>query len=244
MTDGIDRRQRKLAKELSPKRGERLMSPARAIEVCDLDAVARQIISKSTYTTHDKMGDHRAVRASNIINDFFDPEHFQGKTILEFGPGHYSFAMLARELGANVICVDRDPVFVQLGWHLGFRVIEKDFHAVTPRDIGVSIDGIWIKGAFNAARLGDRLKVEGFTRLLSQVLFPCGWGWCVTVNRVNDQDSPEGARRLDGWIETQRQCFAEAGWLSTRIHEQDRRRYALKYSGSRYFFTKNLPVRL
>lgn len=230
----------KLLSEMPPKMGERLIKTDLAVEICKFDETALEIIRKSTFTTHNKPGVHRAVRAANILNDFFEAEHFYGKTILEFGPGHYSFALLARELGATVICVDRDPVFVELGRHLGFHVIDKDFHDVGLEDIDTKADGLWIKGAFNAARLGNSQQVEGFVRLLTRCTTKEGWGWCVTVNRLKNQESPEGKQRLDRWIETQRQFFNNEGWDSRLINENDRARYALKYSGSRYYFTKNL----
>lgn len=244
MADEVGRHRRKLSKELPPKRGERLITWERAIKACEFDTKALDLIRKSTYTTHNKPGSHRAVRASNIINDFFQSDHFFGKTILEFGPGHYSFALLARELGATVICVDRDPVFVELGRHLGFRVIDKDFHEIAPTDIGRKVDGLWIKGAFNAARLGDAQKVQDFVSLLTRSLTSEGWGWCVTVNRLKNQDSAEGSRRLASWIETQRQFFNSEGWQSSLIAESDRSRYALKYSGSKYYFTRKLAAEL
>jgi hypothetical protein len=239
--EGLHRWSRKIADEMPPKRGERLLAHVHAAEVCSFDQAGLDIIAKSTYTTHNRYSPHRAVRISNIVNDFFDRDHFQSKVVIEFGPGHYNFALVARYLGATVICVDRDPIFIELGRHLGFRVIGKDFYAVTPDDIGAEVDGVWIKGAFNAARLGDKRKVAGFISFLNRILRPQGWGWCVTVNRVRDQDTdPAMMLRLKQWVECQRECFEEHGWRSSPIEQGDRKRYALSYSGSEYYFTRGL----
>jgi hypothetical protein len=46
--------------------------------------------------------------------------------------------------------------------------------------------------------------------------------------------------RLKQWVECQRECFEEHGWRATPIEEPDRKRYALNYSGSQYYYTRNL----
>lgn len=231
----------KLRRELPPHRGERLITQANAIEACLFDDTALKIIGESTYTTHHRFGFHRAVRASNILNDFFNPEHFQGKFIVEFGPGHYSFSLLARHLGATVVCVDLDPVFAELGEYFGFRVIQKNFHDVTLEDIGQQADGVWIKGAFNATRVANEKIVADFVETLNTILRPEGWGWVVTVNRVENQDEdPNQAEKLNYWIDVQRQAFVDRAWSAQPIDEADRKRYALSYSGSRYYFTRGL----
>ncbi len=75
-------------KELPSKLGERLIDWPAALDACTFPPEALQIIGESDFTTHNRVGLHRHIRAANILNDFFSREHFEGKTILELGPGH------------------------------------------------------------------------------------------------------------------------------------------------------------
>jgi len=226
--------------ELPPHRGEVLLTHQQAIEASAFDDGAMKIIESSEFTTHNRYGTHRAVRAANIINDFFRPDQFRNATILELGPGHFGFALLARRLGATVICAEKYQPHVELGRHLGFKVLDVDFLAMTPEAVEQPVDGLWMKGAFNACRFAtdDEVSrvVQSFTRLLS----PKGWGWCVTVNKA--AQLPDGEREVfeQRRIELQKQAFLDCGWEVWPIDEADRKRYALTYAGARYYFTRNL----
>ncbi|HBL12193.1 MAG TPA: hypothetical protein DD379_12435 [Cyanobacteria bacterium UBA11162] len=231
-----------LEKELLPKRGERLISQKEAMRVCAFDEQAMEITTKSTFTTHNRYGAHRAVRAANIINDFFYEEHFQRKTILELGPGHYSFALLARHLGAEVICVERDSVHVELGRYLGFKVLDMNFEDLTIDNVGKPVDGLWMKGAFNACRNPEIESIYSFVKKMTDLIAPMGWGWCVTVNKAANREGEERTEFETSRIEVQRDAYAQSGWDVSLIQAEDRKRYALTYAGSFYYFTRQLPI--
>lgn len=230
---------KKLKRELPPKRGERLITRAEALDACAYDEQALRIIENSSFTTHNRVGLHRHLRAANILNDFFEVEHLRDKTILELGPGHYSFAMLARHFGAKVICVERYEPHVALGRHLGFKVLDCDFRKLTPQQIDGPLDGLWMKGAFNACGFPSDEAVGAFARQITALLKPDAWGWCVTVNMYAKDGDPTDPQ-LNHRIEVQRDAFAECGWEYILIDEADRKRYAISYAGSRYYFTRNL----
>ncbi len=226
-----------VSKELPPKRGERLIAQEEAVTVTALDEGAMEITKDSTFTTHHRQGSHRGIRASNIINDFFDIEHFRDKKILELGPGHYGFALLARHLGAHVVCVERDPVFIKLGRYLGFKVLDINFEDLTVDKAGQRFDGLWMKGAFNACRVKNTESLYDFVKTITEIITPVGWGWCVTANKTGHENEEEFEKER---IEAQRGAFLQHGWNASPIGDDDRKRYALKYAGALYYFTRNL----
>ncbi len=241
----LDKREQKrirkvLDRELQPHRGEHIITRQQALECCNYPPEAIEIIEGSTYNpNHGHVGLHRHIRAGNIINDFFKPSDFKGKRVVEFGPGHYSFAMLARELGAEVICVERHEEHARLGRVLGFKVVEKDFDDVTLEDLGGPVDGLWMKGAFNACRMPSDESINDLAKRMTSFLNPEGWAWSVTVNMLSKDDQPDDPEVLR-CVEVQRQAFENAGWSIEPINEDDRKRYAMSYKGCNYYFTRTL----
>lgn len=230
-----------LRKELPPKRGVRIISQEEALKAAALDAQAIAITTRVT-----QYSPARGVRISNIINDQFERYHFRGKTILELGPGHYSFSMVARHLGARMLCVDRNPTLLELGRYLGFEVYDMDFYALTAETLGRQVDGLWLKGAFNACYHPCVATVDRFVGQLNKLLAPAGWGWSVTTNKPDERMIAQLGDEVTGYqqarIEAQRAAFVRYGWSATPILEGDRRRYSLKHKGGLYYFTKNLRV--
>lgn len=245
LSTGLDKKEQKrihkvLQRELQPHQGERVITRQQALECCNYPPEAIEIIEGSSYNpNHGHVGLHRHIRASNVINDFFKPSDFQGKRIVEFGPGHYSFAMLARQLGAEVICIERHEEHARLGRVLGFTVIEKDFDDVTPEDLGGQVDGLWMKGAFNACRMPSDDSIADLAERMTSFLKPNGWAWCVTVNMLSKEDQPEDPAVVR-CVEVQRLAFEQNGWTIEPINEDDRKRYAMSYKGCQYYFTRSL----
>lgn len=241
----LDKREQKrirkvLDRELQPRRGEQIITRQQALECCNYPPEAIEIIEGSSYNpNHGHVGLHRHIRASNVINDFLQASDFKGKRIVEFGPGHYSFAMLARELGAEVICIERHEEHARLGRVLGFEVIEKDFDDVTLEDLGGQVDGLWMKGAFNACRMPSDESITDLADRMTGFLKAGGWAWCVTVNMLSKDDQPDDPEVLRS-VEVQRQAFENAGWNIEPINEDDRKRYAMSYKGCDYYFTRSL----
>jgi len=236
----IKRIQKILDRELPAHRPDSILTRQRALDACAYPPEAIEIIDGSSYNpNHAHVGFHRHLRASNVINDFFDAEQFTGKRIVEFGPGHYSFAMLARELGATVICVERHEEHARLGRVLGFEVIEKDFADLTPEDFGGQIDGLWMKGAFNACRMPNDQAIDDLVQLMTALLTPDAWAWCVTVNMFGKEDQPDNPKVLR-CVELQRAAFQKHGWNIEPIDESDRKRYAMSYKACNYYFTRAL----
>lgn len=231
---------KRIKKELPPKKGERLITRKKALDTIFFNDEALDIISRSEFTTYNKFKPHRDIRVANILNDFFCIEHFKGKTVLELGPGHYGFAMLARSLGAEVICVERYPVHVELGINLGFEVLDIDFEKISLDTLNRRVDGIWMKSAFNSCRFKNIEAINDFVRQMTEILTPDGWGWAVTINKAGNLQGLEKERFEDERILAQKESFERYGWKATPIIEEDRKRYAVSFAGSRWYFTRNL----
>lgn len=230
----------KTLKWFGRKHGDQLIDIKEVSVICDVGQGGFEIISRTAFQSQNEFSHRRGLKIAHVINDFFEEAHFKGKRILELGPGHYGFALLARSLEAEVSCVERDPAFVALGRYLGFEVIDMDFNALCADSFPTKFDGLWVKGTFNACNHASDQAVEAFVSSLTSLVAPAGWAWLVTVNKTSRQ-GPEGDEFLRHRIEVQRRAFERHGWSITPIAGEDRGRYGLSYSGSYYVYTRNIP---
>ena len=217
----------------------KILNREKVLEVCDVGERGREIIESTSFKSQQSYNPRRGLRVANILCDQFNISHFEGKKIIELGPGHYAFALLAQYLGAEVICIERDPTFVKLGRYLGFQVYEMDFADIDLDKFGQPFDGLWMKGSFNACTYKNEDAISEFVNRITNLIAPDGWGWMVTVNKTTVKvDNPE--KFAQHRIEIQRQAFEAACWDISLIREEDRPRYALNYTGGLYYFTRKL----
>lgn len=212
--------------------------------ICDVGEHGRSIIESTSFKSQTSYNFRRGRRMANIINDMFTTENFKGKRILELGPGHYAFALLAKSLGAEVFCIENDPSFAKLGRHLGFEVIEKNFFDLEEIELDRNFDGLFVKGTFNACNVKQPEYIDRFVEKYTSLIKSDGWGWFVTANKSSTNASNIGNDNyVNERIELQREAFEKNGWDARTIHADfDRPRYAMNYSGSRYLFTRNLDI--
>jgi hypothetical protein len=230
-----------------PERGERLISSADAIRLNYFPDEWASIFADAQQKNYRTYSARRAVPTANIINDFFDHTHFAGRRVLELGPGHYTFAIIARHLGAQVVCAERDPALVRLGRHLGFDVIDADFlEPDFPRGAmehaGGRFDGVWLRGVLNACAFPDEDALRRHVRALHELLTPAAWGWSTSSNVAT---TGEEAQSTDGSfadrrIEAQRRAFEGLGWCGRPVTDEMRARFRLNFKGCRYIFTRKL----
>ena len=215
------------------------LNQEKVLEVCDVGKQGLDIIASTSFKSQQSFNLRRGLRIANILRDQFELKHFVGQKILELGPGHYAFALLARYLGAEVVCVERDPAFAQLGRHLGFEVLEMDFADLRVKDFEQPFDGLWMKGSFNACVQKNESAIAEFVNRITELISPNGWGWMVTVNKASAalDNAEEFAKSR---IEIQRQSFEDAGWDVSLISDEERSRYALNYTGGLYYFTRRI----
>lgn len=213
--------------------------------ICDVGTTGREIIDSTDFVSQSSYNYRRGRKIAKIIDDMFLPSHFEGKTLLELGPGHFAFALLARSLGANVVCIENDPNFAALGRHLGFEVIQENFFTLEKIKLEKKFDGLFVKGTFNACNSKDDKSLNDFVRKYSSFLLDDAWGWFVTVNKTGRSEVGMNLNDfVEKRIEAQRNAFENNGWLAQPIPEDfDRRQHAMNYSGSKYLYTKNLSIR-
>lgn len=212
--------------------------------ICDVGELGRAVIQSTQFKSQSSYNFRRGRRIANILEEMLGHLDFRGMRILELGPGHYAFALLARHLGAEVVCIESDPTFVSLGRNLGFEVVQKNFFELDEVGFNQKFDGLFVKGTFNACNVADVRYINRFVEKYTALLKDDGWGWFVTVNKSKAvTPGVDLASYVAERIELQRYAFEENGWDSNLIPDDfDRARYAMNYSGSKYLFTKNLEL--
>ena len=218
----------------------KLLQISTVLDVCDVGEDGQKIIATTSFKSQQSYNPRRGLRVANILADQFELHHFSQKKIIEFGPGHYAFALLARHLGAEVVCIERDPAFAALGRYLGFQVLEGNFSDIlTSREQSLLFDGLWMKGSFNSCAKKDELEIQLFVAGMTKFLSSSSWAWVTTVNKAS-QNIDIHPNFVKTRIELQRDAFYSFGWDISLIDDVTRSRYALNYSGSLYYFTRNI----
>lgn len=221
-------------------RPNHLLDSSAVDKICHVGDQGVRLIQETAFKSQNDYNPRRGRRVANILNDWFEVENFAGKKLIELGPGHYAFALLARHLGADVVCVERDPSFVELGRHLGFRVLDVDFNDLSPETLPEHFDGLWAKGTFNSAWAASDEAVRTFVSDKTSLLAPSGWAWFTTVNK-GDDDSQSSRDFVTHRMDVQRDAFIDCGWSTCPILDEERPLYALNYRGCPYVYFKNLP---
>jgi hypothetical protein len=173
----------------------------------------------------------RGTRTAHLMNALLDRRLLQGKRILEIGPGQYAFAILARWLGARVVCVDSNATIAKFGRAIGFEVIEMDLNRIEVGLLGERFDGLWMKGAFNPTGCSDHDRLRSVARRLNGLIADDGWGMIAPNGR---QDAPQKYPGVATNVLAQRGAFVGLGWRALPISAEARDRCALKakYYGS------------
>lgn len=229
-----------------PRRGERLISNHDAIRVNYFPEDWQPLFQDAAQKNYRQYSARRAVPTANLINDFFERRHFAGQRIIELGPGHYTFALIARALGACVVCVERDEALARFGRRLGFEVIEADFvgpgFAEQARDdAGGPFDGLWMRGVCNACTFPNEKALQRQVFDLASLVSPRGWGWATNCNVAKHIAEASARHRFeDQRIASQQRAFVDAGWKAQYISAADRTRYGLNFKGCHFIYTKGL----
>ncbi len=116
-----------IARYPGPRRGEGLIRTRDAIRLNWFAPEWESHLTEAAQKNYRRYKPARVIGAANVINDCFDRADFAGRRVLELGPGHYTFAIIARSLGAELVCVEKDPVLAEFGRRLGFDVVRLGF---------------------------------------------------------------------------------------------------------------------
>jgi hypothetical protein len=224
-----------------PLRGERLITGADAVRVNYFPDEWMAMVADAQQKNYRKYSARRAIPTANLVNDYFERADLDGARVLELGPGHYTFALVARALGASVVCVERDPTLLRFGAHLGFETmdanfLEPGFPDRVRSEVGAPFDGLWLRGVCNACNFPDEAAVAAHVRGLTGLLTEKGWGWATTCNVDKSADDSF----VDARIECQREAFEQEGWTAQLVSDEIRERYRLNFKGCRYIFSRRL----
>jgi hypothetical protein len=195
----------------------------------------------------------KIIHTINAINDLFAEVDFCTQKVYDFGPGQFAFALLARHLGANVTCLDKNWFFIKSANLLELEIKEVDYIRCDQDFIASSsIDGLWLKGSFSPHLFvkGNFDVMEAFVEKITNWMTPKGWGFIAPNARLEAalkkisqlQDAEYG---LNEAIETQRRLFESQGWIAIPMTENFRKRYGFiskAYTSAKYAFIKNLVV--
>ena len=200
------------------------LTDSEVLEICSIPEDLLRFVERSEFKSQTSFNHRRGLKVAAFLREYFSFERFSGKKIIELGPGHYSFSLIARHLGAEVTCIERDPDFAELGRALGFEVLEEDFVQGLPSTIPeASVDGIWGKGIFNAYVYSEEIS-SSFISSITTKLSQDGWGLIVTVNKGEDTE------RLHSNIRMQGAQFASNGWKKLSLREETARKFAMHYA--------------
>lgn len=210
-----------------------------SLRICSITDKQLEVVQTSSLASHRDYNPRRGIKVARALNQYFSCEMFDGKRIVEFGPGHYAFSLLARSLGAKVECVELDPALAELGRVLGFEVHEKSFDTVSDIGLEGKFGGIWQKGCFNACRFPEETDMEEYVEEMTALIDDNGWGWVSTCNKASGLNA-DGEAFTKQRIELQQTYMKQHNWDLRPFEEEVGSKYAIKYANSPVLFTKGL----
>lgn len=173
--------------------------------------------------------------------DFMDGVSLDGAELLDLGPGHWDFAVLALERGAKrVVGIDNDEAVVELGQHKGFDAVLGDIRRMDPAELG-TFDGVFNRGSFNAfwgATLDDQ---AAFVEVLVGMLRPDGWSWVAPWNGPPAQGVTDEERAAR--LAAQADAFRRHGFDGYDLTDKEAGKYCSGGAvANNALFVRGLPV--
>jgi hypothetical protein len=161
-----------------------------------------------------------------IFDEFLADVTWADTSVLDMGPGQYDFGVMARERGATVFNVERDPAVVELGRYKGFDVVEGDLKRYGLDLVGRELDGLFCKYSINAFWFLDPEALDEHVAAIDSTLVADGWAWIAPWNGVpKKQDlSPT---EIEAVVATQRRAFESRGYTTVELSEEQSRRYGV-----------------
>ena len=132
---------------------------------------------------------YSADSVQHIAQDFFTLDHFQGKHIVELGPGQCDFLDIAKNNGAITYGVDFDPCVTELGKLRGHHMAEAQNFQETWPYAKNTFDGIFCRGSLNyyaTIKNGPQDAIAFLSQLFSS-LKPDGWIWIAPWAKYSEE---------------------------------------------------------
>lgn len=160
-----------------------------------------------------------------IFSDFLGDKIFSGCQLLDLGPGHHDFGVLAQERGAQVHAIDNDPAVVELGCHKGFSVRLGNLEEIsTFQNQEQSYDGVFCKFSLNALWFEDEEELRAHTQSIGNLVKPGGWAWIGPWNGGHDKRPSRLVKRL---LRVQLEEFKAMGFWALKLNKNLAKYYGI-----------------
>lgn len=144
-------------------------------------------------------------RQNVLIDEFLPDDYFQGKRILELGPGQCDFLDIAQRKGAATFGVDFDPAIVELGKLRGHQITLANLSEGWPPPLdGQVFDGIY-------SRVSTTIywyhEVDRLRRFLHGIADSVAGGWLLFVPFNQPYENPQATQlrtETDAWLKREK----------------------------------------
>lgn len=186
-----------------------------------------------------RRADRAYINFMRFMKHFLRDKNFSGRKILDLGPGHYDFGILARFQGATVIPLELDPAVIELGRYRGFEPIEFDLKK--PQYVSTfgegAIDGIFCNGSIDASWWSTESEQNSYANDIVSCLRPDGW---ALISPCNSGPETAGQNSIENQ-KMQIRAFQKLGFKLTKLTSIERNYFGIS-SGilPAFVLTKNL----
>ena len=177
-----------------------------------------------------------------VFEDFLCEVDLRDKILLDFGPGHYDFAELARKRGAITHGIDNDPYVVKLGEYKKLPVRLGNLKKLKASDYGIQFDGVFCKYSINAFWFyQDEQELVDHIQEIANLIKPDGWAWIAPWNGV-PKKANISRKAVDRVLFVQARAFKAVEFSAVDLTETLSRYYGVHgRTGNRALFFLNLP---
>lgn len=175
------------------------------------------------------------VHFDRIMERFFKHYDFNGKVILDLGPGHYDFCELARSKGAIPYAIELDESVVELGKYKKIEVIEGNL--IDPKiyeSFNGKIDLLFCRGSINSEWFHNKKEHINYLEKMLAVLKDNGSAWISPCNE--SASSPNYKENL----EIQMNVFNRFDFHTIKTHKIQAYFYGIWSDNPKLIYTKNL----
>lgn len=187
---------------------------------------------------------HRRSREhfNNIFNDFFSKLDFNGKSVIDLGPGHYDFGLLATERGATkVTAIDNDSAVLALGRYRNYNVVDARLQDLSQNWFNEPFDVVFCKFSINCFWFwGDEARLIEHINHVASLIKIGGYSWIAPWNGV-PKSSQVSSTQVDAILSIQRDAFLKNGFEVHELTDQQASKYGITGDvANNVLFTKNL----
>lgn len=179
---------------------------------------------------------------NNIFKDFFSGVDFKDKSVIDLGPGHYDFGLLAMKRGAvQVAAIDNDPAVLALGRYRNYNVVDAKLQDVKLEWFKEPFDLVFCKFSINCFWFwDDEAQLRGHIDHVTSLVKAGGSSWIAPWNGLPKSIELSQAQ-IEKILSIQRDAFLSNGFKVAELTVQQAARYGVTGAVANHaLFTKNL----